>query len=503
MPGLLESITKRHPRIRIVHQRLLEIAPDAVLIGGAVRDLLLDRPIHDLDYVVTGDALDIGRRLADRLGAAYYPLDEDRHIARVVWQTEAGGDEKLVVDISSLIGVTLLEDIQRRDFTINAIALLPYGDLYDPLEGMKDLEKRVLRPCSPDSLLNDPVRTIRAVRFLLDFGLQPAPGLDHLVWHAAPYLSRVSPERQRDEFVKVLALPYPYCAIERMNDWRIVDVVMPELVALQGLEQPPPHQFDVYHHTLRTVSWSARLDLWVRGKREARTGVEARIHHRLASYQDALRDYLETPLTADRPRWLWFRFGAVAHDWGKATAFREDEDGNITFYRHELESEQLAGEWMRRYHCARNEIRFVQRMCKGHMRPMSLFISRTLPSRRALFRFYRDMEDAAPAIILLFIADFLGAYDDDVDMNILDEALDHAVAWLQPFVADDVIPSPLLSGDEIIQLFDLKPGPQIGRLIEALQEAQAAGEVHTREDAVHFLESQLASGEAPDNETTH
>ncbi len=483
------------PILSTIHQRLLTLAPDAVLIGGAVRDLLLDRPVQDLDYVVTGDALTIGRKLADALGAAYYPLDEARRIARIVWRQ---GETTLVVDIASLIGMTLLEDIQRRDFTINAIALLPYGDLYDPLGGAADLEARTLRPCSPDSLLNDPVRTLRAVRFLLAFQLHPAPGLDHLIWHAAPYLDRVSPERQRDEFVKVLALTRPHLAIEHMHDWRIADVMLPELAALQGVEQPPPHRYDAFQHTIHTLRWAARLDQWLRGEREAQNRVETRIHERLAPHRQALQAYVGTPLTAERPRWLWLRFGAIAHDWGKAAAFREDEEGGITFYRHEGESGRLAAAWMERYHCGRHEIAFVQRICEGHMRPMSLFITRTLPSRRALFRFYRDMGDAAPAIILLFLTDFLGSRGEDMGLGELDEALDHALAWLEPFLnkEDDIVPAPLLSGDEIMRLLHLKPSPEIGRLIGALQEAQAAGEVQTREDAIRFLQSQLASGNA-------
>ncbi|HEY81562.1 MAG TPA: hypothetical protein G4O05_10890 [Caldilineae bacterium] len=476
------------------HQRLLSLAPDAVLIGGAVRDLLLGRALHDLDYVVTGDALDIGRRLADALGAAYYPLDEARRIARIVWQSEDDEGGRLVVDIASLIGVTLLEDIQRRDFTLNAIALLPYGDLYDPLGGAADLESRVLRPCSPDSLLNDPVRTIRAVRFIQEFDLKPASGLDYLVWHAAPYLKCVSPERQRDEFLKVLALARPHLAVERMSDWRIVDVMLPELMALQGVEQPPPHRFDVFQHTIQTLRWTARLDRWLRGERQARTGIESRIQQRLSPHRDALRAYLETPLTTTRPRWLWLRFGAIAHDWGKVAALREDEDGRITFYRHEEESEGLAAAWMSRYRCGRQEITFVRRVCAGHMRPMSLFATRTLPSRRARFRLYRDMGDAAPAIILLFLADFLGARGEEVDAAELDAALEHVAAWLQPFLEErDAPPAPLLNGEEIIQRFHLKPGPEIGRLLKALQEAQAVGEVQTREEAIRFLQSQLAS----------
>ena len=479
------------PHLQAVHKTLLNFAPDAVLIGGAVRDLLLQRPVRDLDYAVEGDGLQIGRKVADALGAAYYPLDESRKIARVVWKRDS---ETLVVDISSLIGLTLEEDIRRRDFTINAIAMLPNGQIFDLLGGLRDLEQRILRLCSPDSLHNDPVRTIRAVRFLYLFDLKPEPGLDQLMWYAAPRLTSVSPERQRDEFVKALALAHPHLAVDRLVDWRIADVLMPELVALQDVEQPAPHVFDVYRHTLQTLHWMARLDAWLLHDVEAKDDSEALIHQRLEVYRPLLRDYLQTPLTVERPRWLWLRFAAIAHDWGKPRAFRESEDGEIHFYKHEQLSGEMAAEWMGRYHCAKNEISFVKRICKAHMRPMGIFIAGERPRRRTLFRFYRDLEDAAPATILLFLADFLGARGRTLSREELSTALDFVDDFLQPFSESDEkspVPDPFLNGNDLIQLFELKPGPHIGRLLAALQEAQAAGEVTTREQAVGYIEMLL------------
>ncbi len=422
-------LTLPHPHLQTIHQTLLGFAPDAVLIGGAVRDILLNQPVHDLDYVVKGDGLVIGRQLADALGAAYYPLDRSRNIARVVWKLD---DETLVVDISSLIGMTLEEDIRRRDFTINAIAILPDGQLFDLLGGVEDLEQRRLRLCSPDSLHNDPVRVIRAVRFLYHFDLKPDPGLAQLVWYAAPRLSRVSPERQRDEFVRVLALPRPHLAVDRLVDWRIADALMPELVALQEVEQPEPHVFDVYRHTLQTLRWLSRLDDWLLHDVAPRDDTEAAIQQRLAPFRPALRDYLQQSLTAERSRWLWLRFAAIAHDWGKPQAFREDEKGGIRFYKHDQISGEMAADWMQRYRCAKNEIAFVKRICAAHMRPMSLFIAGDAPTRRTLFRFYRDVGDAAPATALLFLADVLGARGPQLDTGTLATALDFTAAFLQP-----------------------------------------------------------------------
>ena len=475
------------PSLQTIHQALLGFAPEAALVGGAVRDMLLARSVRDLDYVVQSNALVVGRKLADALGAAYYPLDKQRKTARIVWSRD---EETLVVDIASLLGMTLEEDIRRRDFTLNAIAMLPDGQLFDPLNGQEDLTQGLLRLCSPDSLHNDPVRVIRAVRFLYAFGLQPAPGLDQAVWYAAPRLPRVSPERQRDEFVKLLALPTPHLAIERLIDWRVGDVLLPELLALQDIEQPEPHVYDVYRHSLYALRWMARLDRWLRGETCTGDEADAMIQQRLAPYRERLGDYLNQPLTAERRRWLWLRFATLAHDWGKARAFREGEDGAIHFYRHEQLSSDLVADWMSRYHCGRAEIAFVSHICRQHMRPMGLFINDEPPSRRALFRFYRDLGADAPAAILLFLADFLGARGERSDLESLTAALDHVEAFLQPFVRQDEtppVPAPLLDGNDIIQLFNASQGPLIGRLIGALQEAQATGEVLTREQAIDYI----------------
>jgi len=484
------------PKLNAIHQTLLEFAPHATLVGGAVRDLILHRPVRDLDYVVEGNGLRIGRKLADKLGAAYYPLDESRKIARVVWKQE---DDVIVVDISSLIGITLEEDIRRRDFTINAIAMRGQGQIFDPLAGVKDLKQGILRPCSPDSLYNDPVRTIRAVRFLHLFHLKPAPGLDSLVWHAAPGLTRISPERQRDEFIKLLAIDQPHLAIEQMQDWRITDVLLPELAALIDVKQPKPHIFDVYRHTLQTLYWLSRLDAWILHEAPAENKIEIKIQQRLQEIRPALQRYLQEPLTSANQRWLWLRFAALAHDWGKPRAFRLGENNQIHFYGHEQLSATMAADWMERHHCARSEINFVRQVCAAHMRPLSM-IQEGKPSARALFRFYRDVGDAAPATIILFLADFLGMRGEKTPSSELDLALENVVSFLTPFVENEdasPIPPPLLKGKTIIEMFNLQPGPQIGQLLSSLQEAQAAGEVQTLEQAIEYVKTLLQENQSP------
>ena len=489
---MTSTLTLPQNDLHDVHQTLLRFAPDAVLVGGAVRDLILQRPVNDLDYVVHGNGLHIGKKLADTLGAAYYPLDESRQIARVVWKRES---TSLVIDISSLLDMPLEEDIRRRDFTINAIAMLPDGKIFDLLGGVRDLSERKLRLCTPHSLLNDPIRTMRAVRFLYKFQLTPAPGLEQQIQQAAPLLKQISPERQRDEFVKILALPEPDLALARMVDWRIAHVFMPELVALQGVAQSAPHIFDVYQHTLQVVRWVSRLDAWLLHDSRPQNTSEELIQQRLANYKTELRAYLQEQIIAERPRWLWLRFAAIAHDWGKPESISQDDGGKIHFFRHEKLSAEMAAAWMNRYNCARHEIKFVQHICAAHMRPMNFLPPNSPPSKRAVFRFHRDLGDVAPAVVILFLADFMGARGQDVQQEELAIALDTAETLLKPWASEQqepTVPPPLLNGKELMQIFGLRPGPEIGKLLAALQEAQAVGQIQNREQAIAYIANLLS-----------
>ncbi len=430
-------ITKLHQQANAyrAHKTFLQIAPEAVLVGGAVRDLLLDRGIHDLDYVLPGDALSCARRLGDALGAAFYPLDERRGIGRVVWQTSTG--ERLVIDVAALQGDSLDEDLLARDFTLNAIGLGVDGRVYDPLHGMIDIETGILRTCTPDSLMKDPVRILRAVRFICKFDLQADATLPELVASAMPGLDLTSPERQRDELLKIMALPEPEKALNLLHAWHLEERYFPELADLRRLEQSPPHSYNTYRHSLVTLRWMARIDELCRLGSAPTVDLESAILLELAPFRSLVQEYLNQLLIPDRPRWLWLRFAAVAHDWGKASTRSEDEHGRIRFLGHEAISAELASSWQERYHCASSEIHFVRQVCKGHMRPIALSQGERMPSRRSLYRFYRDLGDAAPGVILLHIADHLATYGPTIELSDFRRHLKFVAAMLEPMLTMD------------------------------------------------------------------
>jgi len=477
----------------LAHQTLLKIAPNSVMVGGAVRDLLLDRVLHDLDYVLAGNALFTARRLANALGGAFFPLDERRDIGRIVWQTSTG--DRLIIDVAALRGNNLDEDLQARDFTINAITLGADGYLYDPLHGGQDIQTASLRLCSPDSLLRDPVRILRAVRFIHQFGLRPDAELVALVGSASLGLDMISPERQRDELLKILALPEPQDALNTFRAWNLEERFFPELADLRGIEQPSPHVYNAHRHSLVTLRWMSCIDALHRLDFTPAGDLESAIFHELAPYRRKLQAYLNHLLVPDRPRWLWLRFAALAHDWGKAATASLAEDGRVRFWGHEAISAELAGHWLERKHCASSEISFVSLVCKGHMRPIFLSQGERPPTRRSRYRFYRDLGNAAPGVVLLHLADYLATYGLSIEPDDLKRHLQFVSLMLEPILETDsqqyLAPKPLLSGSDLIELFGLASGPRIGELLEALCEAQAVGEVTDQDHAVVWIRERL------------
>ena len=198
-------------------------------VGGAVRDELLGRPIHDVDFILSGGALKIGRQAANALGGAYYPLDEERDTARVILPQPDGS--RLALDFAGQRGPDLESDLRARDFTLNAIAVElsdPHA-LLDPLGGAADLRANLLRACSPTAFENDPVRILRGVRLATAFGFHIQPETRQLMRQSVERLPRISPERLRDELFRILEGPQPATALRALDLLGVLLFVLPEL----------------------------------------------------------------------------------------------------------------------------------------------------------------------------------------------------------------------------------------------------------------------------------
>lgn len=469
------------------------------LVGGAVRDHLLQRPIHDLDFVLRGSGIPAARAAANHLGGEFFILDDARGTGRVLLTRPDG--ERLILDFAAMRGETLEEDLRARDFTINAIAMAAEDPqrVHDPLGGARDLREKKLQVCSPTTFVDDPLRVLRAVRIALMLGFQMSAETRSLLRKAAPALPRVSPERQRDEVLKLLDGPRPAAALRALDLLGVLPQVFPDLEAMKGVRQSPPHVHEVWEHTLSVVEHLERLlEILAAEEHDPEAAGSLFIGlavMRLGRYRRRFAAHMREQLVPDR-RWRPLLFlAALYHDAGKPEARSLDENGRIRFFQHEAISARLLSRRAEALKLSNEEIQRLKTIARHHMRPHLLSYAEGLPSRRAIHRFFRDTGAAGVDICLLGLADALGTAErgltQEVWMKYLDmtrELLEHW--WERP--EESVAPPALLNGRDLLETFDLEPGPLIGRLLSELREAQAAGEVQTRETALTYVRELLA-----------
>jgi tRNA nucleotidyltransferase/poly(A) polymerase len=478
---------------------LLPPAPAIYLVGGAVRDALRGYATHDLDFVLSGDVMRISRQVADALGAAFFPLDEARLTARLVFIHPEG--VRQIIDFAAMRGPDLESDLRLRDFTINAMAV-SMQDLFkllDPLGGAVDLRAGILRACSPNAFLDDPVRILRAVRLATIFDLRIQKETRQSMREAVAELPQVSPERLRDELFRMLAGPKPGAALRALDILDALAYVLPELPALKGVGQSPPHVYDVWDHTLGVIDHlSDLLAVFAvppqSGMVENLTLGQVSLH--LGRYRQQIHDHLTYMFTPDRSCRMLLFLAALYHDVGKPATGRLDESGRIRFFEHEATGEELAAKRARLLRLSSEETERLRKIVRHHMRPLFLSQSGQSPTRRAIYRFFRDMKGAGVDVCLISLADTLATYGTTLPQDLwarhLEVVRSLLSAWWET-PEESVAPPRLVDGHELIRVFDLRPGPLIGELLEAIREAQATGVLLDRVSALEFARQYLDS----------
>lgn len=488
---------------------------DAYFVGGCVRDRLLGRPLHDLDLVVAGDALALARRLANRLGGAYFAMHQEHATGRILLHLPTRG--RITVDVSPFRGDgTLAADLALRDFTINAMAVAPAlwlsgwpaanPPVIDPHGGLADLAARRVRAVSGQTFRSDPLRLLRAVRVAADIGGQIDPATEALIQQYALLLPTVSWERIRDEFIRILAPAGAAGRLRELDRLGLLTQVLPELRLARGITQPPPHHLDVLSHLLLTVDRLegiyraiGNLESEIRSPESlgssalAPESVWAPVARTFAPFAHQVQTYLAGILTDERPLSVLLKLAALLHDIGKPATRTVDEDGDIHFYGHERVGAEIAVEVCRRLRLGAREVAWVTRVVRNHMRPLWLAGTRDV-TRRAIYRFFCDTDEAGVAIIPLSAADVLATREPVDDPAHWVHFLEVLHTLLGSYYSEDspIIALPkLIDGRDIMDEFGLSPGPRIRQLLEAVREAQAMGEVTNPEEAREYVRRQL------------
>ncbi len=484
-----------------VLEQVRKIAPPAepvYLVGGAVRDVLLGLPTHDLDFALSGDVLGLARRTANLLGGAYFPLDEERQTGRVILTDHSG--RRQVLDFAALRGPDLEADLRGRDFTINAmaVALDAPQSLLDPTGGAADLSSKRLRTCSLTSLEDDPLRILRGVRLAAAYQLNIELSTRQLMRQAASKLEWVSPERVRDELFRILEGRRPDLAIRALDILGALPVILPETASLKGVLQSPPHIHDVWEHTLDILHTldqvleslqidhdSEKVGSWALGL----------VSIRLGRYRSQLQEHFaSTSLNLDRTLRPLLFLAALYHDVAKPRTRTVDENSRVRFFEHDALGSELAAQRAQGLHLSNPEIERLRTIIRHHMRPHLLGQTGVQLSRRAIYRYFQATGPAGVDICLLSLADTLATYGPSLPQEVWVRQIDVVrtlleAYWEQP--EQSVSPPPLVSGKDLLDQFGLSPGPQIGSLLEQVREAQAMGEIQDRQGALEFVRQAL------------
>jgi len=487
------------------HSPLLDkvrnILPDREihLVGGAVRDMLLNRVSRDLDFALPSNGISTARKVANALKSAFMTLDDERDTGRVIHTDQDG--IRTFLDFAVYRGKDLEEDLRNRDFTMNAIAFnLKDQTIIDPLNGASDLRTKLIRACSSTSISDDPVRILRAIRQAAEFEFKIELETRKAMKQAANLLPNVSPERKRDELFKMLEGPKPDIALRALEMLGVFPHLLPELSAMKGVEQSEPHIYEVWEHTLsvlghlESIIASLRIGYSAEETNDMFTGL---LTLRLGRFREQLAEHFNKSLNTDRSVRGALFFAALYHDVQKPATRSVDEAGRIRFFDHDIQGAEVASQRGREFNLSNDEIERIEKIIKHHMR-FHFFTSRIEddkqePSRKAIYRFFRDAGEAGVDLVLLGLADLRGTRGHTLSQGTWTAALDIARILLENYwekPQETVAPLRLLDGNELVQELNLQPGRIIGQLLEAIREGQATGKIATREEAIAFARNE-------------
>jgi poly(A) polymerase len=450
----------KHPVFKVASQIVTEQNLEAYVIGGFVRDLILERPSKDIDIVVIGNGLDLAKACADKLRVKKVSVFERFGTAQFVYkdlEVEFVGARKESYRSDSrkptVENGTLQDDQNRRDFSINALAISlhkdNFGDLIDPFGGMEDIENEIIRtPLEPaKTYSDDPLRMMRAIRFAtqLDFKIE-RKSLE-AISENAHRLEIISQERIMDELNKIILSKTPSRGFKLLNSTKLLHQFFPEMIALQGIEtRDGKSHKDNFYHTL-----------------------------------EVLDNISENTYN------LWLRWAAIMHDIAKPPTKRFNDKAGWTFHGHE----DLGARWVPKIFKRMklpldHKMKYVQKLVRLHLRPISLVKGHVTDSavRRLLFEAGDDVDD----LMTLCNADITSKNDfkvkkykknfDEVKQKLLAvEEKDHIRNFQPP-----------VSGDLIMKTFGLEPCAEIGVLKNKIKEAILEGTIENdKEEALQFM----------------
>lgn len=434
------------------------------LVGGPIRDLLLGVECKDWDFV-SRDAERMARRMAKASGGTFIVLDDENRIYRVVLS------DGHTLDFAELQGRTIEDDLKRRDFTINAMARrFPDGPIIDPFRGQLDLRKRLIRGCSERAFQDDPLRVVRAFRFSAQLQAKVDPRTRGWLKKYRSGLTHVSAERIREELIRLWKQPKSGPVMRLMDQCGVLAHLFPEIEACRRTAVRYYGKGGVLRHSFETID---NLE-WI-------------IQHDIS---DDVRAYLHA-LIGGYPRLAWLKWAAFLHDIGKPATAKMFK-GRLRFFEHEHVGAELTRRIGKRFRLSRKETHLLALWVRHHMRTGSLAAAPRITDK-ALSRFFRDLGEEGVGMVLLSLGDHYTYLRHALWGKGTDPVEKMGKKLLTSYFQEraKILPERLINGHDLMKALRIKPGPQIGKLLDAVQDAQAEGKVQTKEEALRFAKQRI------------
>lgn len=451
----------------IKHAQKISKKAEIYLVGGTIRDFCLDKENFDKDIIFeNADAEVFAKSLAKELDASFIFLDEENKIYRIVLK-----DKINIIDIASPIGKSVKEDLKRRDLTINSVAInLKSFEILDINNGLKDLEDKKIRHISEQNFVDDPLRLLRSYRFEALLGFDMDEELTKIIKKHAQKINQPAIERINYELLKLFGGNFTAKTLINMNKTGLLEELLPIIKELKKVPPNLHHHLDLFEHSIEVVNQMQKI---------------------YEKSPSLVKEHLQKIDFGSNTRLSHLKLSGFFHDIGKPQTWTIEEDtGKHRFIKHDDVGSKMGIKLLKSAKFSKKQIDYIAKMIKYHIYPSHL-VSCGEISDKVYMRFIRKMKDEVIDIIILAMADRLSARGPEITDEIVKKNIDNLQALLDFYlnVKDNIEPLPkLLSGEEIMEILNIKPSKELGNIIKEIKEAQISGDINTREEALEHLE---------------
>ena len=414
------------------------------LVGGYLRNYFINKSIsYDRDIVCIRNSYSFAKKLADKLNGTFIEFDNENKIYRVVLE-----DKTNYIDISQALNNNIEQDAFRRDFTINSIYYDIKNDkILDYTNGINDIKNKIIRTTNLNNILDDPLRLLRLYRFYSITNFEIEEELSEFVKNNIEKINSVAKERINYEIMQIFSSKYLVNTLLKMLEDNVLEYIFPFVKEVKKIPPNSHHHLDLIHHLIETVN-NIRLD---------------------------------KPL---------LKLAAFYHDIGKPSTWTIEESGRHRFIGHDTVGGELVKEELKKLGFSNKQINYVSKLVRYHIYPCSL-INAGEDNKKAKARFIRKLGDEVPDVIELARADRLSAQGEAITKDMVDLTLNHLENLLEYYaeIKNTFVMTPLLNGEDIMNILNIKPSKKVGEILENLKEMQIAKEITTKKEALEYIKT--------------